>query len=167
MSSLAWRNCSARLVEFGIERDDAAVGIVELLVELLALLLAACGSPRGSASARDSARAARSKGSDAVSFFRVAAISVSLARGDRRDAVRQMVADLDGCAFAGLRIDPERVHQPARADQAQAHAAWRAVLAVEDGWRLAIPGPCRLMRIAKRCGVVAASIMNSARPPPA
>ena len=29
------------LVEFGIERDDAAIGVAEFLVELLALLVAA------------------------------------------------------------------------------------------------------------------------------
>jgi len=119
------------LVELGIKRDHAAIGIAKLLIELACLVLAAA----------DFLKAVHQLAVLlAQRCQRIRHVVLAQGRGDLgnlrpRDparGLRDIAADLDDRALAGFGVDLEMIHQPARADEAEPHPGLRAVLAVED-----------------------------------
>ncbi len=67
-------------------------------------------------------------------------MSDSLACVMRAGALRQALVEIDASSLAGRGVDLEVIHEAARADQAEPHAALRAVLAVENALQIGDAG---------------------------
>ena len=154
------------LVELGVQRQHAAIGLRELLVEPLDLDLPLARSPRSSAQQLlvlgpdldvrvRQARPARARGS----------AEPPVSAGDGGGLGREQLPEHHGGAGPGARLDLEPVAQPPGAEDAQPHAGGGAIAAVEhvrSAWRC--PGPRSRTRDHQR-GRRRASSSNVTLPP--
>ncbi len=117
------------LVELGVQRHHTAVGFLELAVEARELLsargqLLECAHQLLVLKLQFTGRIIDLGEGERIGDF------AELGRSRRR--LHEPFGDRDHGPAPGLRRDLETVHQPARADDPQAHAGGRLVAAVED-----------------------------------
>src|SRR5262249_40957827 len=120
------------LVQFGVERDHAAVGVTQLLIELLAFLVLAAKLIQALHQlaillAQDLERIGR-----VVFLERSGHVGEPCPR-HWRSTRRQIMAELDRRALADPGLDLEMIHQAARAENTEPHSAFGAILSVENG----------------------------------
>ena len=126
-------------VQLGVERDDAAVGVLQLLVEpgellLPRLQLVQAADQLAVLLAEDAQRIdgplAHEPGNNLAQVLAAQA----------RPPTRQSLLDLDRGA-AGAGFGPEAVHEALGAQEADTHAVLRAVPAFQHGVEVADAGP--------------------------
>ena len=118
-------------IQLRVQRDDAAIGIFEFLVETFQLVLPLAQffehPQQFTVLLLDLVHhVAWPLGGQAIDERR------NLSWREQRRAAWQQLAHADDGADAGLRLDGELIHQPARADQAQAHAGRGSIASSED-----------------------------------
>src|ERR1700733_7177921 len=119
------------LVKFGVERDNAAIGVAQLLIELLAFFVLAPDLFQAlhQLSILLTQRLERICG---AAFLQRRRYFGELRSRDGSGTGRQVMADFDDRSLASLGLDREMMHQAAGADDTEAHAALGAILPVED-----------------------------------